>query len=118
MLLPPGRSTLEQTITVQQPSLPHETLLGREKHFTGILIYKTVIIKIKPRTCDNKTTSKTYVDMTLTPTLPHPKHKKKEEKKKRKVIHLKHSFRHISLYGSHLSGGQECFSQNNTKNKE
>lgn len=31
---------------------------GGRKHFTGILIYKTVIIKIKPRTRDNKTTSK------------------------------------------------------------
>lgn len=34
------------------------SLLGREKHFTGILIYKIMIIKIKSWTCDNKTMRK------------------------------------------------------------
>lgn len=38
------------------------SLLGREKHFTGILIYKIVIIKIKPWTCDNKTMRKKTSD--------------------------------------------------------
>lgn len=36
----------------------------RDKHFTGIFIYKRVIIKIKPRTCDNQRRSKPAVNVT------------------------------------------------------
>lgn len=45
------------TITGQQPSPPDEGI-QREKHSTGIFIYKSVITKIKSCTCDNKTMSK------------------------------------------------------------
>jgi len=62
-------------------------LLGREKHFTGILMYKTVIIKIKPWTCDNKTTSRPGVYITLPPTLQNVR-KNRNRKKEIKVIHL------------------------------
>lgn len=51
-----GRAPFNR-ITGQQPSRPDEGI-QREKHFTGIFIYKSVITKIKSCTCDNKTMSK------------------------------------------------------------
>lgn len=61
LLLPLGRSLPLNNHSVAGFAT-FMSLLGREKHFTGILIYKIVIIKIKPWTCDNKTMRKKTSD--------------------------------------------------------
>lgn len=73
------------------------SVFRRDKHFTGIFIYKRVIIKIKPRTCDNQIRSNPAVNMTWA----QPPASKTEKKKKTKTTDSspRLSFRHIFWSG-------------------
>lgn len=83
-----------------------EHLRWEEEHLTGIIHsltrdHKNKIVHV---TGKKKNPSKTGVDVTSPPPEPNTLNKQN------KVFDLNTPFRHVSLNGSQLSGGQECFS--------